>query len=297
MLGRWPLPPRTDLHAVTTGKVEADAFTVEKLHFQSRPALYVTANLYVPKKGPRPAPAVLYLCGHAGTTLKGVPYGNHVNYQHHPAWLAEHGYVCLILDTLELGEVPGIHHGTYPGREVARPMWWWHTLGYTPAGVECWNAIRALDYLQTRPEVDPRRLGLTGRSGGGATSWWLAAADDRVRCIVPVAGIADLRAHLLEGVAPRYKDGVISGHCDCMYPVNTYRWDFAQVAALCAPRPLLLGNSDRDDIFPQPGYRRLAAKVRKVYDLYGAGYLISASAPPAALPSAGPRQCGLPPCL
>ena len=52
---------------------------------------------------------------------------------------------------------------------------------------------------------------------------------------------------------------------------NTYRWDFATVAALVAPRPLLLGNSDEDDIFPVPGYRRLAEKVRKIYDLYGAG--------------------------
>ncbi|HEV3083365.1 MAG TPA: prolyl oligopeptidase family serine peptidase [Gemmataceae bacterium] len=104
---------------------------------------------------------------------------------------------------------------------------------------ECWNAMRALDYLQSRPEVDPKRIGITGRSGGGATSWWVGAADERVQCIIPVAGIADLQAHLVEGVAPRYRQGVISGHCDCMYFVNTYRWDFQLVAALCAPRPLL----------------------------------------------------------
>jgi dienelactone hydrolase len=150
-------------------------------------------------------------------------------------------------------------------------MWWWQALGYTPAGVELWNAIRALDYLETRKEVDPKRLGVTGRSGGGATSWWVGAADDRVKCVVPVAGIADLRAHVVEGVADRYKKGVISGHCDCMYLVNTYRWDFATVAALCAPRPLMLGNSDADDIFPVPGYRRLYDKAHRIYDLYGAG--------------------------
>jgi hypothetical protein len=86
-----------------------------------------------------------------------------------------------------------------------------------------------------------------------------------------VAGIADLRAHVVEGVADRYRKGVISGHCDCMYFVNTYRWDFPMVAALCAPRPLMLGNSDADDIFPVPGYRRLYDKAHRVYDLYGAG--------------------------
>src|SRR5262249_30275733 len=163
----------------------------------------------------------------------------------------------------------GIHHGTHPRYKYN--FWWWQTLGYTPAGIECWNAMRALDYLQTRKEVDAKRLGVTGRSGGGATSWWLAAADDRVQCIIPVAGIADLRAHLVEGLADPYRKGVITGHCDCMYMVNTYRWDFPEVAALCAPRPLMLGNSDADGIFPVPGYRRLAEKVRRVYDLYGAG--------------------------
>jgi hypothetical protein len=230
------------------------------------PGLYVTANLYLPKKAKLPAPAVLYVCGHAGAVVDRIPYGSKVNYQHHPTWFASHGYVCLILDTLQLGEVPGLHHGTYRHR-----LWWWQALGYTPAGIECWNAMRALDYLQSRKEVDPKRLGITGRSGGGATSWWVGAADERVRCIVPVAGIADLLAHVSEGYPGRFRDGVISGHCDCMYFQNTYRWDFTQVMALCAPRPVLLGNSDRDDIFPVPGYRRLAARVKRLYELYGAG--------------------------
>ena len=118
--------------------------------------------------------------------------------------------------------------------------------------------------------MDAKRIGVTGRSGGGAYSWWIAAADDRPQAVVPVAGIADLYAHVCEGVAPRLAKGVIAGHCDCMFMVNTHRWDFAQVAALIAPRPLLLGNSDADDIFPVAGYRRIADKVRKVYALYGA---------------------------
>jgi hypothetical protein len=279
MMGLWPLPPRTDLRALVTGKVDGEHFTIEKLHFQSSPGLYVTGNLFIPKAAKFPAPAVLYVCGHANTVENGVSYGSKVNYQHHPAWFAEHGYVCLILDTLELAEIPGNHHGTSRDKQ-----WWWQCLGYTPAGIECWNAMRALDYLETRPEVDAKRMGVTGRSGGGATTWWLAAADDRPQCIVPVAGIADLKAHVVQGIAPRYRKGVISGHCDCMYPVNLYRWDFPTIAALCAPRPLLLGNSDGDDIFPVPGYRRLADKVRRVYDLYDAGDKF------ALLETAGPHK-------
>jgi dienelactone hydrolase len=266
MMGLDPIPKKTDLKAVVTGTVEGEGFVVEKLHFQSMPGLHVTANFYLPKeRGGKRLPTILYVCGHGNVVEGGISYGSKVSYQYHPAWFATHGYACLILDTLQLGEIQGLHHGTY--REK---MWWWHARGYSPAGVELWNGIRALDYLETRPEVDAKRIGVTGRSGGGAYSWWLAAADERIRVAVPVAGMVDLRAHLLEGSPGRLARGVITGHCDCMYFTNTYRWDFAQAAALIAPRPLLLGNSDEDAIFPVPGYRRVAEKVRRVYALYGA---------------------------
>jgi hypothetical protein len=103
---------------------------------------------------------------------------------------------------------------------------------------------------------------MTGRSGGGAYTWYVAAMDERVRVAAPVAGITDLRNHIL--------DGCIEGHCDCMFMNNTYRWDFPQVAALIAPRPLLIGNSDKDTIFPLDGVNRLHQQVRRIYKLLGA---------------------------
>ncbi|MBI5775220.1 MAG: acetylxylan esterase [Verrucomicrobia bacterium] len=257
MLGLAPLPERTDLQPVITGKIEKEDFTVEKLHFQSLPGLYVTANLYLPKNITKPAPAILYVCGHGQVKKNGVSYGNKVAYQHHGIWYARNGYVCLIIDTIQLGEIEGIHHGTH--REG---MWWWNSRGYTPAGVEAWNGIRALDYLETRPEVDKTRFGLTGRSGGGAYSWWIAACDERIKAAAPTAGITDLQNHVV--------DGVVQGHCDCMFMVNTYRWDYAQVAALVAPRPLLVCNSDKDPIFPLDGVTRLYEKVKKIYALHRA---------------------------
>jgi dienelactone hydrolase len=257
MLGLSPVPERTDLQATVTGSLEHDGFIVEKLHFQSRPGLYVTANFYRPKQVHKPLPTILYLCGHGNVKIDGVSYGSKASYQHHPAWFAREGYCCLILDTLQLGEIEGLHHGTY--REG---MWWWLDRGYTPAGVEAWNAVRALDYLETRPEVDMKRIGVTGRSGGGAYTWWLAAIDDRPACLIPVAGITDLENHVV--------DGCIEGHCDCMYMVNTYGWDFATVAALAAPRPLLFSNSDKDTIFPLTGVVRTHAKLKKIYELYKA---------------------------
>jgi dienelactone hydrolase len=257
MLGLDPLPEKSDLKATVTGKLDGGDFTVEKLHFQSLPQLYVTANLYLPKKIEKPAPAILYVCGHALVETNGVSYGNKVAYQHHGIWFARNGYVCLVIDTIELGEIRGEHHGTYN-----RGMWWWNSRGYTPAGVEAWNSIRALDYLQSRPEVDRERLGVTGRSGGGAYSWWLAALDERIKAACPVAGITDLQNHVV--------DGTVEGHCDCMFMVNTYRWDYAMVAALVAPRPLLICNSDKDSIFPLDGVERVHQKVAGIYKLYGA---------------------------
>ncbi len=257
MLGLDPFPERTPLKAAVTGTAEHEQFTVENVHFQSMPGLHVTGNLYVPKNLDKPAPTILYVCGHGAVKRDNISYGNKVGYQHHAAWFARNGYVCLVIDTLQLGEIEGIHHGTY-----RYDMWWWNSRGYTPAGVEAWNCVRALDYLESRTEVDPNRIGVTGRSGGGAYSWWIAAIDDRIKVAVPVAGITDLQNHVV--------DGAVEGHCDCMFIVNTYRWDYPMVAALVAPRPLLISNTDKDTIFPLDGVVRVHRKVRSIYRLYGA---------------------------
>lgn len=256
MLGLDPLPERTPLQPVVTGMVQGDGYVVEKLHFQSSPGLYVTGNLYRPQTISQPLPTILYVCGHGSGVEDGVRVGNKTAYQHHAIWFARNGYVCLVLDTIQLGEIAGDHHGTY---RLGR--WWWVSRGYTPAGVEAWNGIRALDYLETRPEVDATRLGITGRSGGGAYTWWIAALDERIKVAVPTAGITTLHNHVV--------DGAIEGHCDCMFMVNTERWDFDRVAALLAPRPLLIANTDSDDIFPLDGVVEIYRRTRALYRLLG----------------------------
>jgi dienelactone hydrolase len=265
MLGLSPLPEKTPLHATITGTVEHDNVIIDKLHFQSRPGLYVTGNLYRPKpntnprggrqppeqKRPQKRAAILYVCGHSG---KGRD-GNKTAFQEHGMWFASNGYICLVIDTLQLGEIPGIHHGTYrEGR------WWWQARGYTPAGVECWNGIRAIDYLTSRPDVDPERIGVTGISGGGAATIWIAAADERVKCAVPVSGMSDLESYV--------KNKIINHHCDCMLLINTYGWEWTTIAALIAPRPMLFCNSDNDTIFPMDANRRIADRLRKLYKMY-----------------------------
>jgi dienelactone hydrolase len=256
MLSLDPLPQKTPLQAKITKTTELDDFLVDNIHFQSLPGLYVTANFYRPKVVKEKLPTILYVCGHGRVKKDGVSYGNKVHYQHHGAWFARNGYTCLTIDTLQLGEIEGIHHGTYN-----HDRWWWNSRGYSSAGVEAWNCIRALDYLETRPEVDKERFGVTGRSGGGAYSWWISALDERIKAAVPVAGITSLQNHVV--------DGCVEGHCDCMYMVNTYGWDFAEVAALVAPRPLLISNTDKDGIFPLDGVVDVYNKTRRIYELHG----------------------------
>ncbi|MGB7327085.1 MAG: prolyl oligopeptidase family serine peptidase [Rubripirellula sp.] len=256
MLGLDPMPPRTPLQAEVVDSTLHSDYRVERLHFQPSPGLYVAANFYVPAKVETRLPTILYGCGHARQANGKLSFGNKTAYHHHGVWFARNGYACLIIDTIQWGEFLGDHHGTYRLKQ-----WWWNNRGYTPAGVEAWTCVRALDYLETRPEVDADRFGVTGRSGGGAYSWWVTGIDDRIKVAVPVAGITTLRNHVV--------DGCVEGHCDCMYMINTYRWDYSMVAALAAPRPLLIANSDKDTIFPLDGVLAIHQQVRDVYRLYG----------------------------
>jgi len=284
MLGLSPRPEKTSLEPVITGilRVQGSGFgvqegrgkraregedgtrsvpttdggyVVEMLHYQSRPGLYVTGNLYRPaeaKPGEK-LPAVFYVCGHSGRGRN----GNKVAYQSHGMWFARHGYVCLVVDSLQLGEIAAFHHGTY---NLER--WWWHSRGYTPAGVEAWNGVRGIDYLCSRADVDPERLAVTGISGGGAATFWVAAADERVKVAVPVSGMADLESYV--------PNRVINGHCDCMFLYNAYLWPWTRIAGLVAPRPMLFINSDQDRIFPMDANERISNRLERLYSLYGA---------------------------
>jgi dienelactone hydrolase len=255
MLGLKPMPARTPLKATITGKIEGPEYTIEKLHFQSLPGLYVTANLYLPRPATQRYPAILYQVGHYNAHrrdgCKAAP-----DCLQQGIWLATHGYVTLVMDTLELSEIAGLHRGL-----LAERRWWWHSAGYSPAGVETWNAIRALDYLVTRPEVDAQRIGATGISGGGIGTFWIAAADDRVKIAAPVSGMGDLTFYCAE-------DG-ISRHCDCFFLYNRPRWNWTTISALISPRPLLIVNSNNDVYFPMANNERLITRLERLYSLFG----------------------------
>lgn len=249
MLGLDPLPARTPLRSRITSSRDEPGYRVENLVFESLPKLHVTANFYLPRDRSGRVPVILYLCGHSAH-----PDGSKTQYLDRILWYATHGYAVLALDTLEFGEVPGIHHGTHNLNQ-----WHWLSLGYTPAGTETWNAMRALDWLQLRPEVDMERVGVTGISGGGAITWYLAALDSRVAVAAPSCSTFTFGSQAAHWLA--------SGQCDCIYYHNIHRWDFPVLAALIAPRPLLMTSGQRDSIFPPDGYREVFRQGKRIYGL------------------------------
>ncbi len=251
MLGLDPWPERTPLNARLTGRLERPEYVIEKIAFESVPKFYVSANLYIPTKREGRLPAVIYVCGHSHS-----PYGAKAMYQRHGITLARHGYVAMILDPIQIAETFALHHGV-----MNQEMYDWYARGYTPAGVEAWNAMRAIDYLETRPEVDRSRFGMTGRSGGAAMSWFTAAVDERIKVVAPVMGNSTYAANVEANTQRR--------HCDCMFAINTYLHDMMTQGALIAPRPLYMMHGHKDLLFPVPGYEEFERRIGPLYASYG----------------------------
>lgn len=241
---------RPPLNVTITGTIQKEGYKIVKLYYESLPDLYVPANLYIPDHLKGPAPAVLYVCGHSRT--------QEVHYQTHPRKWAQLGFVCLIIETIQWGEVLGEHWGCY-----ARGWFNWYSRGYTPGGTEAWNAVRGLDLLCSRPEVDPEQLGVTGISGGGSQSFYIAALDPRIKVAAPVCGGCTLESQVGQQV--------MNGHCDCMMPINTYGIDFQDIGALIAPRPLMIAQANRDGLNPIEAANKMSENISRIYDLYQAG--------------------------
>ena len=195
---------------------------------------------------------MIYVCGHAYS-----PHGAKTSYQRHGHTLARHGYAAMVLDPVQIAETAGLHHGVYN-----QEMYEWYTRAYSPAGLEVWNVIRALDYLETRPEIDSSRFAMTGRSGGAAMSWFAAAVEPRIKVAIPIMGIGTY--------AVSVPSDTQAMHCDCMFPVNFRMHDLLHLGALIAPRPLFTAHGRTDPLFPVAGYEEFEAAMSKLYASYDA---------------------------
>ncbi len=247
-VGLDPLPERCDLRLTKVGELSGEGYSVRRIAFQILPDCWASACLFLPEQSTEALlPAVLYVCGHKEIGVLG--------YQDHAVMWAKRGYVCLILDSIEQHDNPADHHGLYYGRRHD-----WLSLGYTAAGGELWNSIRALDVLVSLPQVDVQRIGVTGISGGGALSFYLAIADQRVAAVASACGVA----------VPKWtiENRHLLGHCDCMYFHNPYQRDCSEFGALIAPRPTLLAYAYEDSLFSRREYRHIARQMARVYGLY-----------------------------
>ncbi|HMF60865.1 MAG TPA: acetylxylan esterase, partial [Vicinamibacterales bacterium] len=269
-------PQKTPLNARVTGKIERPGYRIEKLTFESRRRLYVTANLYVPS-APGRHPAILAPLGHS-TNGKAWP-----SYQKLFSNLARKGYVVLAYDPFGQGErieFPGSRPGEsaiegggtgeheYAGRRLI-------LLGANFGLFRAWDGIRGIDYLLTRAEVDPERIGCCGQSGGATLTQFLAALDSRIRvAVVSEGNTEDLAQANVEppGSADDAEQNIV--------PALARGIDRADLLYAFAPRPLLIGITLHDaghTYSPEyvSGSLDLADEYKRAYGLLNAAERVS----------------------
>lgn len=256
------LSPRTPLNPRVTGILRRDGYRVEKVIYESRPRFYVTANLYVPENGQTKHPAVLQPVGHS-TTAK-----NRAFYQKIAIALVKTGFVVLTYDPIGQGERrifwdSGLGDSKAGGTTHEHSMVGWQSLlgGESVARYRLWDGMRSIDYLLTRPEVDGTRIGVTGCSGGGTMTTYIAALDERVAAAAPACYISDWE-NQLEGTGPQdaeqqFPDQFVHG-------LNHADW-----IGLAAPKPYLIVSTDQD-FFPLEGARKSFEEMKRIYTLYDA---------------------------
>jgi len=254
-------PDRTPLNARVVGVLERPEYRIEKVIFESQPHFYVTANLYLPKTGHPPYPAILYPLGHER--------GGKTN----PTWqqmlgsLATKGFVALAWDPVGQGERLQIFDEDLRESKVGNS-----TTEHTVVGTQCmlvgdhlarytiWDGMRALDYLLSRKEVDPARIGLTGNSGGGTHTAYIAALDDRIQVAAPSCYITSWHL-MLDTIGPQ--------DAEQTFPLWLQEGlDYPDYLYAFAPKPYILLSAIRD-FFPIAGARETFAEAEKVYSAIG----------------------------
>jgi dienelactone hydrolase len=256
------LPERTPLNGRVAGTLKRAGYRIEKIIFESRPDHHVTANLYLPDGQSKPPfPGVLLPCGHSDN---GKAYAE---YQRACILLAKNGMAVLCYDPIGQGE--RFQLLDEQGKPVVRG-----TTEHTMAGIgallvgrqlasyRIWDGLRALDYLASRPEVDPKRLGCTGNSGGGTMTAYLMALDDRIAVAAPSCYITSL-ARLFDTIGPQDAEQNITGQVAAGL-------EHADYVTMRAPRPTLLTVGTRD-FFDIQGSWDTFREVKLIYGRMGFG--------------------------
>ncbi|MBI4623590.1 MAG: acetylxylan esterase [Verrucomicrobia bacterium] len=259
MLG--PFPEKTPLNAKITGTVRKNGYRIENVIYDSLPGFHVTASLFIPENASKPAPAILFCSGHS-TGVYRLP-----SYQMPLLNLVRKGFIVLAIDPIGQGErlqyfdaekgasVIGssTKEHSYPSAQV-------FLIGKSVARYFLWDGIRGIDYLASRKEVDPQRMGVHGLSGGGTQTAYISALDERVAASAPAGYITSYR-RLMESV------GVQDGEQNFYHGIAS-GIDHADFVEIRAPKPTLIMATTRD-FFSIQGSRETYSEAKRIYELSG----------------------------
>jgi len=258
-----PMPEKTPLNARVTGTFEYEGITVENILFESRPGFFVTSSMFKRSDLKGRLPAILYVCGHSRDGYKSKTY------QHIAMNLARKGFAVLAMDPVGQGEryqyydpEKGESAVGGPTSEHSYAGLQYLLIGRTMAMVRLWDGIRAVDYLCTRPDVDPERIGVQGRSGGGTMSAYLGAMEPRMAAAAPECYITSFR-RLFQSIGPQDAEQNLLGQI-------ALGLDHGDFLLARAPKPTLVVTTTRD-FFSIQGARETVRSVVPAFEALGAG--------------------------
>ena len=268
LIGGFPAE-RQPLRPISLETRTFPAYTREKIVFNSRSDVSVLAYLLMPNTAPRPAPVMICIPGHGrgvddivGIDELGNERTDKAGYQHDFAiQVAEAGVAALAIEPMGFGcrrDPINVRQGL--SRKACDPAAGGALLvGETMVGWRVWDVMRTIDYIATRPELDQRRVGCMGISGGGTITVFSTALDQRI-------GVA-----LVSGYLNTFRDSIGSlAHCIDNYVPGILKWaEMYEVAGLIAPRPLFVESGEKDNIFPVRASVESFEEVKKIYSVFG----------------------------
>lgn len=258
-----PFPEKTPLNAKITRIVVKDGFRVEHIVYESQPGFFVTSSLFIPEglKKNSKAPVVIYCSGHAEEGYRSAVY------QHMILNLVKKGFIVFAFDPVDQGERLEYYDAKtiksfISESDKAHSYSCTQTFitGSSQARYMIWDGIRAVDYVLSRKEVDPARIGMTGRSGGGTQSTYISAMDDRIFAAAPECYITSF-TRLLQSIGNQDAE-------QNLYKQLIRGIDHADLLSVRAPKPALIITTTRD-MFSIQGAKETQKEVSRIYKAYG----------------------------